>query len=328
MNSKFWKNKRVLVTGGAGFIGSHVVEQLVGFRARVTVLDDFSNGSRQNLASVLQSIKVIKGDATNLQTCLKACVQQDILINMVAKVGGIEFNRTHQAEMFYQNMLLELAPIEAARLSGVDRVLMVSSACVYPRNASIPTPESEGFIDEPEPTNSGYGWAKRMGEIAARLYAEQYGLKTGVVRPYNCYGPRDHFDPEKSHVIPALIKRVMDGENPIPVWGSGKQTRSFLYVDDLARGIILAAENLPFVEPVNLGSTEEVTMKELVELIKRISGSNAPIKLDKTKPDGSPRRVSDNRLAEKLFGFKPNVGLEEGLRRTIEWYSNRLMIND
>lgn len=319
MKKQFWKNKRVLVTGGAGFIGSHVVEQLVGLGTRVTVLDDFSNGSRSNLKRVSGQITIIRGDATNLKTCLKACTNQDLLINMVARVGGIEFNRTHQGEMFYQNMLLELAPLEAARLSGVDRVLMVSSACVYPRNASIPTPESEGFMDEPEPTNSGYGWAKRMGEIAARLYADQYKLKTGVVRPYNCYGPRDHFNPEKSHVIPALIKRVMDGENPITVWGTGAQTRSFLYVDDLARGIILAAENLPFSESVNLGSTEEVTMKELVELIKRISGSNSPIKLDKSKPDGSPRRVSDNRLAEKLFGFKPKVTLEEGLKRTIEW---------
>ncbi len=320
MNNKFWKNKKVVVTGGAGFIGSHVSELLVENGAFVTILDDFSNANLTNIASIKNSIGVVKGDAMDLAMCKKAFTGQEVLINMVAKVGGIEHNRTHQADMFYDNALLELIPLKAAQLSKITRVLLVSSACVYPHNTSTPTPESEGFLHDPEPTNLGYGWAKRMGEVAGRVFSDQYNMDVAVVRPYNCYGPRDHFEENKSHVIPALIKRIFSGENPVTVWGSGSQTRSFLYVKDFAHGIVLAAEKLPKDTPVNLGSDEEVTMIELIDKIKKISNTSFKIQLDLSKPDGSPRRVSDNTLSYKLIGFKPSVNLDEGLMHTISWY--------
>lgn len=320
MTNSFWKNKRVAVTGGAGFIGSHVSELLVNNGAAVTILDDFSNADDKNISEIKNSVNLVKGNAMNPEVCRKAFAGHHILINMVAKVGGIEYNRTHQADMFYDNALLELIPLKAAQESGIKRVLMVSSACVYPHSASTPTPESEGFLDDPEPTNLGYGWAKRMGEIGARVFSDQYGMDVAVIRPYNCYGPRDHFEDEKSHVVPALIKRILSGENPVTVWGSGTQTRSFLYVEDFARGIILAAEKLPKDTPINLGSDEEVTMLELIDKIKKISNTSFEIKLDTSKPDGSPRRKSDNTLSQNLIGFKPVITLDEGLMRTITWH--------
>lgn len=317
----FWKNKKVLITGGAGFIGSHVVEKLVARGAKVTVLDNFQNGSRANLQSVLKKIQIIKGDCSDEKTAEKACKGKHVVMNLAARVGGIEYNRTHQATMMRDNLPLETVMLEAARKANVERFLVVSSACVYPRTCSVPTPEVEGFMDEPEPTNGGYGWAKRMAEKLGMYYAEEFGMKVGIVRPYNCYGPRDHFDPEVSHVIAALIKRVFNGENPITVWGSGKQTRAFLYVEDLAEGMILAIEKYPVPDPVNLGTDDEVSIKELIERIIKIQKVKRKVTFDTTKPDGSPRRNSDNKKAMKKIGFKPRVSLDEGLEKTIAWYT-------
>jgi len=227
MAVNFWKNKKVLVTGGAGFIGSHVVENLLNRGATVRVLDNLQNGKKDNLSEIKNAVEFIEGDCRNEMDALKACKGQDVVLNVAARVGGIEYNRTHQATMMRDNLLLETVMTEAARQANVERFLTVSSACVYPRNCSVPTPESEGFIDEPEPTNGGYGWAKRMGELLGKYYNQEFGMNVGIVRPYNCYGPRDHFDPAVSHVIPALIKRVFDGEDPVIVWGSGNQTRAF-----------------------------------------------------------------------------------------------------
>jgi len=212
--------------------------------------------------------------------------------------------------------------IEAARVEEVERFLVVSSACVYPHDAKIPTSETEGFKNEPEPTNGGYGWAKRMAEKLGMYYAEEFGMKVGIVRPYNAYGPRDHFNPKSSHVIPALIKRVMDGENPVTVWGSGKQSRAFLYVDDLADGMIQAIEKYPVPNPINLGTNEEITIKELIKMIIHIIGSDTKVIFDVGKPDGSPRRNSDNVKAKEHIGFQPKIGLDEGLRKTIVWYKS------
>jgi GDP-L-fucose synthase len=320
MKNAFWKNKKVLVTGGAGFIGSHVVEKLVQRGAKVTVLDNLQNGKRGNLSKVKQSIRFIKGDCMNPKDAEKSCSGQEIVMNLAARVGGIEYNRTHQATMMRDNLLIGSMMLEAARKQNVKRFLVVSSACVYPRNCSVPTPESEGFMDEPEPTNGGYGWAKRMSEKLGMYYAEEFGMKVGIVRPYNCYGPRDHFDPELSHVIPALIKRIFDGENPVKVWGSGKQTRAFLYVEDLAEGMILAIEKYPVPDPINLGTDEEISIKDLVQRIISLSGINTKVEFDRTKPDGSPRRNSNNKRAVKNTGFKGKVTLDEGLKKTIDWY--------
>lgn len=316
----FWKNKKVLVTGGAGFIGSHVVEKLVRRGAKVTVLDNLQNGKLKNLSAVKSKISLIHGDCTNMADALRVCRKKDIVMNLAARVGGIEYNRMHQATMLRDNLNIEITMIEAARISHVERFLVISSACVYPRGCSVPTPETEGFFSEPEPTNGGYGWAKRMAELLGKYYAEEFGMKVGIVRPYNCYGPRDHFDRKTSHVIPALIKRVFDGENPVVVWGSGNQTRAFLYVEDLAEGMIKAIEKYPVPDPVNIGTDEEVSIKILVEMIVSLSGKNTKIEFDTSKPDGSPRRNSNNAKAIEKISFRVWTKLAEGLKKTIDWY--------
>lgn len=324
MSDSFWKNKKVLVTGGTGFIGSHVVEKLVGRGAKVTILDNLQSGKLKNLSAVKSKITLIHGDCANITDALRACKNKDIVMNLAARVGGIEYNRTHQATMLRDNLVIETTMIEAAKQAGVERFLVISSACVYPHGCSVPTPESEGFMSEPEPTNGGYGWAKRMAELLGKYYSEEFGMKVGIVRPYNCYGPRDHFDPKTSHVIAALIKRVFDGENPIVVWGTGKQTRAFLFVEDLAEGMITAIERYPAPDPVNIGTNEEVTIAELVRKIITISGKKVTVRFDKTKPDGSARRNSDNRKAKKYLRFTAKIKLDEGLAKTVAWYVKHL----
>lgn len=320
MTSGFWKNKKVLVTGGTGFIGSHVVENLIARGAKVTILDNFQNGKLKNISHIKSKVNLLRGDCTNPVDALHACKGKDIVMNLAARVGGIEYNRTHQATMLADNLSIATTMIEAARKAGVERFLVVSSACVYPRDCFVPTPEADGFLSEPEPTNGGYGWAKRMAELLGKYYAEEFGMKVAIVRPYNCFGPRDHFDAQTSHVIPALIKRVFDGENPVVVWGTGKQTRAFLYVEDLAEGMILATEHYPNADPINLGTDEEVTIAELVAKIIALSGKKTVVQFDKTKPDGSPRRNSDNRKAKKYTQFTAKTRLDKGLAKTIDWY--------
>lgn len=318
--SSFWRNKKVLVTGGAGFIGSHVTEKLVKRGAKVTILDHMKEEKLENIKLVRNRVKLIDGDIDDIKVAKKACLNQDVVINMAARVGGIEYNYTHQGSILRENLLIACNMIEAARLAKVERFLQVSSACVYPKDAIIPTPEEEGFRGEPEPTNGGYGWGKRMGELLGKYYSEEYGMRIGIVRPYNAYGPRDRFDPKLSHVIPALIKRVFDGEDPLVVWGSGNQTRAFLYVEDLAEGIILAAEKYCIPDPINLGTDQEVTIKDLINMIIQIANVKRTIIFDTTKPDGSPRRNSDNKKAKEKIGFKVKITLFDGLKKTIEWY--------
>lgn len=318
--SNFWKDKKVLVTGGAGFIGSHVVEMLVNKNAKVTVIDNLENSNLENLKKVRNKIKFIKGDLKKFEEIKKACQEQEIVLNVAAKVGGIEFNRLHLGTMFRDNVLINTNTLEAARLAKVERFLVVSSACVYQRDCTIPTPESEGFDGVPELTNEGYGWAKRMAEVQGRLYAQEFGMKIGIVRPYNAYGPRDHFDPKKSHVIPALIKRIFDGENPLVVWGNGEQSRAFLYVEDFARGLLEVIEKYPVADPLNIGTDEEIKIKDLAKLIIKLSGKNPELYFDKTKPTGQPRRNGDNTKAKEKIGFKVQVNLGQGIKETITWY--------
>jgi GDP-L-fucose synthase len=311
----FWKGKKVLVTGGRGFIGRYVVAKLHTLGASVTV------PVRKPLTgNNILEFREIQGDCSVFPEALRMTENIDIVINMAARVAGIEYNRNHQATMLTDNMEIARCMLEAARINGVKRFLTVSSACVYPSDAKIPTPEIEGMRGEPEPTNGGYGWAKRYCEILSKYYSEQYGMHIGIVRPYNAYGPGDHFDDPSSHVIPALISRIISGENPFTVWGSGRQTRSFLYAQDLAQGILLGAEKYPVADPVNLGSEEEVTISRLVNMICELSGKHPKLVFDTTKPDGSPRRKSDNQKAKTLLGFEGRTPLYDGLRMTIDWY--------
>lgn len=316
----FWRGRRVLVTGGAGFIGSHVVERLVQAGARVRVADNLERGTVQNLRACRDDVELLHGDLCHVAFAEKACAGQEVVLHLAAKVGGVGYNVTHQGSMFYANVALNTAAMEAARRAGVARFLLVSSACVYRRDCPVPTPEEEGFVGDPEPTNLGYGWAKRVAELQACCYALEYPMQIAIVRPYNCYGPRDDFSPETAHVIPALIHRVCEGEDPVTVWGHGEQTRAFVYVEDLAEGVLLAAENAPAGEPLNLGTDEEVKVRDLVGLVIAASGRNPRVLFDSSRPAGQPRRNADISKAKHALGYQPRVALRDGLQRTMTWY--------
>lgn len=319
-NNNFWNKKHVLITGGLGFIGSHLVEKLVKDKAIVTILDHTGPEKEKYIDHLKKDLRIINGDCDKHKDLQKAMEGQSIVMNLAARVGGIEYNRTHQGSIMAQNLGIGTTVLEVAREMKVERFLVVSSACIYPRDAIIPTPETEGYKEEPEPTNGGYGWAKRMAELLGKYYAEEFGMNIAIVRPYNAYGPRDHFDESKSHVIPALIRRVFANENPLYVWGSGKQTRAFLYVEDLITGMMAAVEKYPVPDPINIGTDEEVSIKDLIHKIITISGKSISVKFDTTKPDGSPRRNSDNTKAKEKLNFIANVSLDEGLKKTIDWY--------
>jgi GDP-L-fucose synthase len=318
----YWDRKKVLVTGGGGFIGSHVVERLlaVGKGVRVTVADRPSPTKRRNLKAVWKDISFKKAELADPKAALRLCRGQDVVLNLAASVGGVGWNSVHPGSLFRDNIAIGVNVLEAARRAEVERFLVVSSACVYPRECLIPTPETEGFRGAPEITNEGYGWAKRMAEYAGRAYASEFGMQVAIARPYNAYGPRDHFDPERSHVIAALVKRVCDGENPVKVWGDGSVTRSFLYVEDFARGLLDVAEKYPKADPLNIGADDEISMRELAEMIVRLAGSRAKLTFDLLKPAGQPRRRCDTAKAQKAIGFQARVALPEGLAKTIAWY--------
>jgi len=321
----YWSGKRVLVTGGAGFIGSHLVERLVALGAQVTVPLRSADAPREHLAGVLDRIALPVADLSRWEEALRVATGQDVVMNLAAQVGGVQYNIDHPASIFRENLTIFMNVIEAARVAAVGRFLVVSSACVYPRDSTVPTPEEEGFAGIPEPTNEGYGWAKRMEEFLGAAYARQYGMSVAIARPYNAYGPRDNFAPDRSHVIPALIRRVCSGENPLRVWGTGEQTRTFLYASDFADGLLAVAERYPKADPVNLGSTEEVTVRDLARLILELSGVRVTVEFDASRPVGQPRRACDTRKAERVLGFQAAVPLREGLARTIEWYRTRAM---
>jgi GDP-L-fucose synthase len=318
----YWDGKKVLVTGGGGFIGSHTVEALLaaGRDVRVTVADRPSPTKRRNLAAVWKDVKFVEADLSSAEAAFKLCKGQDVVLNLAASVGGVGWNSTHPGSLFRDNIAIGVNVLEGARRAEVGRFLVVSSACVYPRDCAIPTPEEEGVRAVPEVTNEGYGWAKRMAEYVGRAYAQEFGMQVAIARPYNAYGPRDHFDPLKSHVIAALVKRVCDGENPLKVWGDGSATRSFLYVEDFARGLLEVAEKYPNADPLNIGADDEISVKNLAELIVKLAGTKAKLVFDPSKPAGQPRRRCDVSKAKKAIGFEARVALPEGLAKTIEWY--------
>lgn len=316
----FWRGKRVLVTGASGFIGSHLVERLLEEGAIVTGTS--RRGNPKFLDGVKDKITLLAGDLVDAGFCARAVHGQDAVFHLAASVGGVQYNMKHPASLFRDNMQPFLNVIEAARLAKTSLFVTVSSACVYPRHCTIPTPENEGFKDFPEETNEGYGMAKRMQEYVSMQYAKEFGMRIAIPRPYNAYGPRDDFEPETSHVIPALIRRVESGENPLVVWGSGNQSRAFLYVDDFVEGILLTAERYPNADPVNIGMDRETTIRELIKTICRVAGKDPQLVFDTTKPEGQPRRNCDTTKMQNVLTWVPRTPLDGGLKKTIEWYNH------
>lgn len=310
----YWKDKKVCVTGGAGFVGSYLTELLVAEGAQVTVADNLCRGTKDRIQTVLKKVRLMTDDLFEAESCLKVCKGQDVVLNLAAKVTGIEYNRFNMADMFESNMKLQMNVLHAAWKCGVKRFLQVSTACIYPHDAVVPTPESEGERAVPEPTNEGYGYAKLMGERLAKYYADERGMAVIIGRPFNAYGPRDHYDEATSHVIPAIMKRVMDGQDPVVIWGTGNQSRAFVHARDIARAMMLLTEKGPIGIPVNIGHDEQVTMKELFEVICKVLDRYPKPHYDTSRPDGYAKRGADTTLLKKYTGFVPATPLEEGIR--------------
>lgn len=319
----FWQGRRVCVTGGAGFIGSYLVEELVKDGAEVTVADNLERGTIARLRPVHGAYRLEAVDVSSPVGARVACRRQEIVLNLAAKVTGIEYNRFHHADMFTANMRIASAMTEAAMAEGVGRFLVVSTACIYPHDAAVPTPETEGDRGTPEPTNEGYGWAKRMAENLGRYAAAESGMEVAISRPFNAYGARDHWDEATSHVIPALIKRVLDGEDPVTVWGMGTQTRAFLHARDAAIGMKLIAEHTTGPEPINIGHADETSIRDLVDLICQRTGRFPAISYDTSKPDGYPRRAADTRRLFETTGWVPSTPLADGVDEMIEEYGRQ-----
>lgn len=306
----FWEDKRLLITGGAGFLGSFVVEKLT---------------KEKGVAS--ENMRVPRSNDCDLRVmsnCKNVVKNVDIIIHLAARVGGIGFNRKYPATLFYDNALMGIQLMEAARQEGVQKFVAIGTVCAYPKYTPVPFSEENLWNGYPEETNAPYGIAKKILLVQAQAYRQQYDLNAIYLLPVNLYGPRDNFDPESSHVIPALVKKMVDatrnGENEVTVWGSGKASREFLYVEDAAEGLLLATEKYDKSDPVNLGSGQEIRIAELVSLISELTGYQGRIVWDSSKPDGQPRRCLDTSKAEKEFGFRAKTGFKEGLTRTIDWY--------
>jgi len=310
----FWTKRKILVTGGTGFLGSFLVEKLMGGR----------KASPENIR-IPRSKDM---DLRKWQNCVRAAKDMDIVIHLAARVGGIGFNKKYPATLFYDNAMMGIQLIEAARQEGVEKFVVIGTVCAYPKYTQIPFKEENLWIGYPEETNAAYGIAKKVLLVQAQAFREQYGFNVIYLLPVNLYGPRDNFDPERSHVIAALIKKMVDakleGKGEIVVWGTGKASREFLYVEDAAEGILLATEKYNKPDPVNLGSGKETTIKEIVDLIARLTGYEGEIVWDASKPDGQPRRCLETNRAKKEFGFEAKTDFEEGLKKTIEWYKHTL----
>lgn len=303
------QNKKIVVTGGAGFLGKYVVEKLKEHRTT----DIFVPTSKEY-------------DLRNRVDCEKVVKKRDIVIHLAAQIGGIGFINEHQGEVYYNNLVMGAEVMEAARKAGVEKFVSIGTVCEYPRVIALPFKEKDLWNGNPEETTAPYGWAKKMLIIQGQAYRKQYGFNAIHILLVNLYGPGDNFDSSSAHVIPALIKKIIrakkDEKETVEVWGSGKATREFLYAEDAAEGIVLALEKYNEIEPVNLGTGIETSIREVTELIMDIVGYKGSIKWNSSKPDGQPRRQLDISKARSL-GFAPQVELREGLRRTIDWYENK-----
>jgi GDP-L-fucose synthase len=306
---QFWQNQRVVVTGGGGFLGSFVVDALKT-RGCGNIFEPRSKEyDLRDRAAVTRLFKDTR---------------PTMVLHLAAVVGGIGANREHPGKFFYENAIMGIELIEQARQFELPKLIVVGTICAYPKFTPVPFKEEDLWNGYPEETNAPYGIAKKALLVQCQAYREEYGLNAAYLLPVNLYGPRDNFDPASSHVIPALIKKCVDartrGDKHIECWGTGTPTREFLYIEDAAEGILLAAEHYDKPDPVNLGSGKEISIKDLVMLIARLTSFTGEIHWDKTKPDGQPRRCLDVQKAALEFGFSAKTSFEDGLRTTIRWY--------
>lgn len=305
----FWAERRVLVTGGAGFLGTHVVMKIQAQGCRTVIVPRSREFDLREKAAIIAVFERAR---------------PDVVIHLAAVVGGIGANRRHPGQFFYDNAIMGLQLLEQARLCGVEKCVVLGTVCAYPKFTPVPFCEADLWNGYPEETNAPYGLAKKMLLVQAQAYRQEYGLNAIYLLPVNLYGPGDNFDPETSHVIPALIRKCLEaldeGQDEVAVWGTGQASREFLYVGDAAEAIVLAAERYDEAEPVNLGSGRELSIKEVVELIAELTGFKGRLVWDHTKPDGQPRRSLDTTRAEQAFGFRARTDFREGLQRTITWY--------
>jgi GDP-L-fucose synthase len=309
MAENFWSDKRVTVTGGGGFLGSFVVEKLRQRGATqifVPRSKDYDLVQPDEIARMLDEAK------------------PDLIIHIAALAGGIGLNRAKPADLFYTNIMMGIPLMHQAWERGVGKFVALGTVCAYPKFAPAPFHEDEIWDGYPEETNAPYGLAKKMLLVQAQAYRQQHDFNAIYLLPVNLYGPRDNFNPSSSHVIPALIRKFVEaeerGDKQVPLWGDGSPTREFLYVEDAAEGIVLAAEKYNGAEPVNLGSGREISIKDLAEMIGRLTGYSGEFVWDTSQPNGQPRRLLDVSRAEKLFGFRAGTDFETGLRKTIDWY--------
>lgn len=307
--TNFWHNKRVTVTGGAGFLGSFIVEKL---RAR---------GASEVFVPRSKDYDLVQpGEIARML----ADANPDVIIHVAALAGGIGLNRAKPADLFYTNIMMGVPLMHQAWERGVQKFVALGTVCAYPKFAPTPFLEDQIWEGYPEETNAPYGLAKKMLLVQAQAYRQQHDFNAIYLLPVNLYGPRDNFDPASSHVIPALIQKFAEaverGDEQVVLWGDGSPTREFLYVEDAAEGVVLAAERYNGSEPVNLGSGREISIKDLAETIGRLTGYKGEFVWDVEKPNGQPRRLLDVSRAEKFFGFRAGTDFEEGLRRSIEWY--------
>lgn len=316
INMSFWDNKRILVTGGAGFLGSFIVEKLK------------EKGVKEKDIRIPRSKDM---DLRRWENCIRAVKDVDIVIHLAARVGGIGFNRKYPATLFYDNAIMGIQLMEAARQEGVKKFVAIGTVCAYPKYAPVPFKEEGLWNGYPEETNAPYGLAKKMLLVQSQAYRQQYGFNSIFLLPVNLYGPGDNFDLESSHVIPALIRKfgeaVENNKKEVEVWGTGEVSREFLYVEDAARAIILATEKYDKPEPVNIGAGFEIRIRDLVELIAELTRFDGKTRWATSKPDGQPRRCLDVSRARGEFGFEAKVDFREGLKRTFEWYVGQVKAN-
>lgn len=301
--------QKILVTGGAGFLGKQVVAQLL------------AAGADREKISIPRSKDL---DLCKWENCQKAVDRQDLVIHLAAHVGGIGLNKEKPAELFYDNLMMGTQLIHAAYQAGVSKFVCVGTICAYPKFTPVPFKEEDLWIGYPEETNAPYGIAKKALLVQLEAYRQQYDFNGIYLLPVNLYGPGDNFDPRSSHVIPALIRKVHEakvaGDRSISVWGDGSPTREFIYSDDAARGIVMGAQSYNSSDPVNLGTNREITIKDLITLICKLMDYDGKLVWETDKPNGQPRRCLDTSRAKDRFGFEAEIGFEEGLRRTIDWY--------